>query len=152
TAWKVDTKKAEAGRAAFAARGCASCHMIGSEEGAKNVASEVKAKGIWELDPKAGGLSDKDTKTPRNTLTTNQRGAVASAIGALKQWVGDKGTKAVAFAPIDAGRLTVDANGCRRCHEYEASGGIAENLDKYFTTLGEADLGEEGRRPPRLNG
>ncbi len=150
----VDAKKAEAGRAAFAARGCASCHTLqGGTDPKVEVLPTLKARRLLELRtaPAAGCLGPDDRKTPRYTLSSDDRAALVAAIEQAKKWTGAKAGTKLAVAPVDRACLTIGALGCRNCHEIDGAGGLPEPLKPYFVTLGEADLGDEGRIPPRLN-
>lgn len=144
----VDPQKAKMGRIMFSMK-CASCHVVSDGAGGV-ISSPTKAKTLNEL---AGGgcLDPKGTgKAPRYDLTDGDRAALVAAIAELKKWTVKGGE--LAAAPMDRAHLTIDALSCRNCHEVHGEGGLAPEIDKFFTTLGEADLGEEGRVPPRLNG
>ncbi|MCC6661603.1 MAG: c-type cytochrome [Phycisphaerales bacterium] len=135
----------DAGRAAFAARGCASCHELGANRPA--VASTLTAPGLANLDALKGCLDPKDANSPRYDISSADRSALAAALNAARGW-----PKELAAAPIDAAALTIDALGCRNCHERDGRGGPADGLKPYFRANVEADLGDEGRLPPRLTG
>ena len=135
----------EAGRAAFAARGCASCHELGANRPA--VASTLAAPALAKLDPRQGCLDPKDARSPRYGLSAADRAALSAAVDLLKSW-----PKELAEAPIDAAALTIDGLNCRTCHERGGAGGPTEDLKPFFRAHVEADLGDEGRFPPRLTG
>jgi cytochrome c553 len=55
-------------------------------------------------------------------------------------------------APLDATQRGLAALHCTACHERDKQGGVREPLRDYFKGRTEADLGDEGRLPPRLDG
>lgn len=138
----VDQSKVAAGRAAFAARGCASCHTV--TENAWRVESTLRARPIAVLRPDRGCLRERDTATPRYTLSAAQRADLVAAIDHLKRW----GTQPRSPAPVDMGRITLDAMQCRVCHESCGVGGVHPAIRGYFHSDDEAELGDEGRLPP----
>ena len=82
-----------------------------------------------------------DTSTPHFIVDDDQRAAIVAAIGAT--------------GPIgDGERLqlsTLQLN-CLACHQRDSLGGVARDRRAYFETVGNADLGDEGRFPPPLTG
>jgi len=58
----------------------------------------------------------------------------------------------VSAAPLERARSLVATFRCAQCHEKDGQGGVASELVPYLRTLAEADLGDEGRLPPRLTG
>jgi len=151
TPFTVDAAKATAGRAAFAARGCASCHSVTDAKGVA-VESEVHAAPLAALGT-GGCLDPKGTpKAPKYTLASSDREAITLALAQIKSWTGGKGVGTLAASPIDKAHLTIDQLSCRNCHEVHGVGGVSDSVNEFFTTIGEADLGDEGRLPPRLLG
>jgi len=147
--FKVDQAKADAGRTAFAARGCASCHSVKDSKGVV-VEPLVKANPLASLGT-GGCLDPKGTpKAPKYQLTEADRKALTAAIGDLKSWMGGKGAAGLAASNFADAQLAVSALSCRNCHVAYGTGGLSADADKLFRTIGEADLGEEGRVPPRL--
>lgn len=140
----VEPSRVAAGRAAFASRGCASCH--GVTENAWRVESTLKARSLGDLRADRGCLSQRDTRTPRYTLTPDQRADLTAAIDHIKKW----GTRPRSPAPVDMGRLTLDVMQCRACHESCGVGGVPQGINAYFHSDEEAELGDEGRLPPNL--
>lgn len=144
-AFSVDPAKAKAGQAAFAARGCAACHEVA--DGGGPVASTLKAKPMSQLRLGKGCLDARDKATPRYTLEDDDRAALAAALGGAKSWA-----TSGAIAPVDACLRTAGALGCTHCHEFNGEGGAPDAIKKLFSMTEEADLGDEGRIPPRLTG
>jgi len=144
-AFTADPAKVDVGKAVFAARGCASCHQTGHQ--LPDVKSTLAAKPLAELG--TGGCLDAGSGHggwARYTLSERQRGDIAAGLAELKRM------GAPATAPIDVGHRLVEALNCRACHEINESGGVAADLRSCFRTVDEADLGDEGRFPPRLTG
>lgn len=146
-AFKPDPSKVEAGKAAFAARGCASCHQLGGNQGA--VATTLKAPALADLRPGAGCLAAGDTSSPRFGLSDQDRTDLAAAVQAVSRVIAQG---APATAPLDDGERLVAAYGCLNCHSRDEKGGVAESLKPYFRTVDDTELGDEGRLPPRLTG
>jgi cytochrome c2 len=142
----VDPARVEAGKSLFNRIGCAACHTLSAEiptqapDGMKPLESLDAARGCL-ADPKAAAHG----AAPRYALTAAQHGDLAAALASLKQLTG-------AAAPIERARALVATFRCLACHEKDGRGGVASDLVPYFRTLAEADLGDEGRLPPRLTG
>ncbi|HZW09705.1 MAG TPA: c-type cytochrome, partial [Phycisphaerales bacterium] len=130
----------ELGRAAFADRGCASCHAIDGVEAAP------PAKALAALSLEAGCLHAADADTPRYSLSEADAAALRAAIGAVSGW------KETASAPIDHASLAIEALNCVACHEWHERGGVAPAVRDRFESVEDTDLGDEGRLPPRLGG
>lgn len=123
----VSAKLAAAGKQHYDALGCATCH----EED-----STTMAPPRAELDPTGGCLSA--APVAQYALDEGQRTALVSALRSPVD-------------PTDSGRIdaTLTALNCIGCHVRGERGGIAPEVDLYFTTS-EHELGEEARIPPQL--
>lgn len=144
-AFTVDPAKAEAGKAAFAARGCADCHAMGGN--VAEIKSTTKAPALAALTGQAalrGCLDAASTTTPRFELSDNDRAALRAGIEASLRGTGVP-------APLDTEARTVAALNCRACHTLDGSGGVPSSLRPYLRTVVEIDLGDEGRVPPHIN-
>lgn len=142
----VDKAKAEIGRAAFAARGCASCHEVGHS--LPDVEPTIKARALSALRPGEGCLDPNDPATPRYTLDKVQRERLNTTLRHIASWPAERFTA----SPIDRAALVTEALACRECHSWGGRGGPAEDENIYYHTLDEVELGDEGRIPPHLNG
>ncbi|MBX3404670.1 MAG: cytochrome c [Phycisphaeraceae bacterium] len=143
-----DPARVAAGRAAFVASGCLNCHEVAdAAAAAKSGAAKIlSAPPLARVRAGRGCLDPRDARTPRYDLTAQDRAALAAAIGGAASWTS-------AHAPGDFALRAVDALSCRACHEYGANdGGAAEPIRPLFGQLVEADLGDEGRFPPRITG
>jgi mono/diheme cytochrome c family protein len=135
----VDAAKAERGRAVFAELNCAACHQDDVPAKAKPLAQLVgrQPQGCLSTKPKAG--------VPKFEINDRQR----QVILALLQ------NQAPLNAPLDDEaqiRRTLTTLNCYACHTRDRRGG-AEGLRRdYLASVGEVDLGEEGRIPPTLTG
>jgi len=141
--FKAEPSKVETGKAAFAARGCADCHQIGHN--LPSVASTLKAKALPGLTAGKGCLDPKSTTAPRYTLSDAERAALAAAVIPASKAQG-------ALAPIDASHRQIEGLSCLACHVKDDEGGPAKQINAYFRTLNETELGDEGRLPPNLTG
>lgn len=140
-----DPAKVEVGKAVFASQGCASCHQVG--HGLPDVPPTLKAKPMAELVSAGGCLDDKDTRTPRYTLSEQDRVDIRAGLTEMKRMTGP-----VPPSPIDWATRASDALNCRACHEVNGTGGVADDIKLCFRTVDDAELGNEGRFPPRLTG
>jgi cytochrome c2 len=139
----VDPAKAKHGRELFGPLGCAACHSIGQQS---SPASTLAAKPLADLDAAASdGCLGSNVKSgvPRFHLSGPQRDALRAALAA----------RASLAQPLDAKAelaRTMAALNCCACHSRDGGGGPVAGRAEYFTTVGEADLGDEGRLAPDL--
>ena len=145
--FKPETAKVAAGKAAFTARGCASCHELGA--GQPSLASMLEAPALVDLKPGAGCLAPGASVAPRYTLNDRDREDLVAGIAQVKRVIS---SGSAASAPLDKAHRTIAAMGCRNCHSFNEEGGPAEAVKLFFRTSDEAELGDEGRFPPRLSG
>lgn len=145
-ALKTDPTKVEAGRAAFVSTGCINCHAVADAmKSGPAGASPVRATPLAQARADRGCMDPRDTRSPRYTLTAEDRAAIAAALKSAASW-------GKAPAPADMAHRSLEALSCTACHEYASGGGVAEAIKPLFGQLVEADLGDEGRIPPRLTG
>lgn len=137
----VDPAKAARGKALFANLGCAACHQAGNEK----IEQLPSAKALAALNPSAGCLSSAPGKgMAKYQLSDAQRDG-------LRQVLAKAADLGLARPAKEQVAHTLAALNCFACHSRDGVGGPnAFNLE-YFSTLGEADLGDEGRIPPHLN-
>lgn len=141
-----DPAKAELGLASFVSSGCINCHAVtDAMKKAPASAKRLAAPPLARVRADRGCMDPRDTRTPRYTLSADDRSALAAAIKAAPGW-------GKAAAPADRAFRTLDALSCKACHEYASEGGVADAIRPLFGQLVEADLGDEGRIPPRLTG
>lgn len=140
-----DPALARRGREVFQERGCQACHVVEGER-----FEPVAAAPLGELpagtpagcvggDPAWAGPRYAFPAPPMARLFA---GAIAAAQGAE-----------VADPRRDLLERTLTSLNCRACHEVEGRGGVVDPLKPFCVSNGEdADLGDEGRYPPHLNG
>lgn len=143
TPFEFDPSQVETGRAAFATRGCANCHQIGNNQAP--VEPAIAAQPLAAIVATKGPMDESDVTHIQYSLTDRQRAALRLAVDELQ--IG-----APYESPIDDAYLRIGALGCTNCHTKDGQGGMADAIKPYFTTGGEAELGDEGRFPPHLSG
>jgi cytochrome c551/c552 len=142
-AFTVDQGKARRGKELFASLGCAACHAAETDR-----VPPAKAVGLTQLNPSspAGCLGKKVAPgRPKFAISDRQREALRQTLVALK----------APAKPLDAqARLdhAMSAFNCYACHARGPRGGPDRSRADYFTYEVVADLGDEGRLPPALNG
>ncbi|MFM7522451.1 MAG: c-type cytochrome [Planctomycetota bacterium] len=131
----------ERGRAAFAEWRCHACHTTGAPSATSS------ATPLADLDPAAprsciaatpatGAAGRAPVHYP---LDGAQRAAITAMFGA----------RADGRAPLETALHRLN---CLACHERGGRGGVGHGRTEFFETLGQVDLGDEGRLPPRLDG
>lgn len=146
TGLAVNGALARRGRERFAEVGCAACHELG--HGLPAVPSRSRAPSLDRLDASAatGCLAEiPRPPAPRYLLSTEQREALRTAL---------RGLARLRQPPTPAERVahTLAGLNCTACHSREGLGGPSPARSDYFTSLSDADLGDEGRIPPHLSG
>jgi mono/diheme cytochrome c family protein len=136
----VDAAKAARGRELFAQFNCAACHQLDAPGRKARALAELKGRqpgGCLATNPKPG--------VPRFEITDRQRAVLLAQLGA-QEFLAE---------PLDAGdrikRVMTTLN-CYACHARDRRGGAEGLRREYFASVGEVDLGDEGRVPPHLNG
>lgn len=145
-AFRVDPAKARRGRERFAELGCAACHDLG--EGQPAVSTFLKAPPLVALQPDAptGCLAAAPgPRAPRYGLSSEQREALRATLRQHERLRRPA-------TPAERVTHTLVALNCTACHSRDGLGGPPPSRADYFTSLTEADLGDEGRLPPHLSG
>lgn len=137
----LNKDKAAKGRELFVSMNCASCHQVDAP-GTKS------AKSLAALDVKRadGCLSEKPARgLPKFNASAADREAMRAALAKTKDW--DKPL------PNDqhVEKSVVQMN-CVACHSRDSMTGPEGLRRDYFATVGDLDLGDEGRIPPSLTG
>jgi mono/diheme cytochrome c family protein len=133
------------GREVFGERGCQACHSVGELEFEPFQAPNLAA--LASSNAAGGCLSSGEWRGPRYDFPAPPLVRMfASGIRAANQ-------AQVSDARLDYLERMINRLNCRACHEIEGEGGVPEDLRAYCVSLDEkADLGDEGRFPPHLNG
>ncbi len=145
----INAEQAEMGERFFAAMGCAHCHEMGpNRTPIQPMGRPIPIAPLMRLEPQArpGCLADQPPTGAANyRLSPAQREMIAATLrfpDRLRQ----------PLTPNDTIHRTLSALNCYACHERDGEGGALPARREYFTTLDEAELGDEGRFPPPLTG
>jgi len=134
------------GRELFQQIGCAACHTRHAS-GDEVLASKLDAPALTELHLQGGGcLSEKPSPSAAHyKLASHQRKALNEAVAFLQR---------ASSEPPASTRLRqrLIAMNCVACHTYEGIGGPEAGRRVYFQDTAPADMGNEGRLPPPLDG
>jgi mono/diheme cytochrome c family protein len=137
----VDPSKAARGKQLFTSIGCAACHQVGLEK----AVPLATPKALTALNPRAGCLSDTPgQRAAKYSLGSGQKAALQKTLAAPDQITQSR-------TPQQQVAFTMAAMNCFACHARDGIGGPNPLRAEYFSVLGEADLGDEGRIPPHLN-
>lgn len=128
----------ESGRKWFTELKCVQCHNLDELE------PTSVAKPLAELDLKSDRscLAKADDSRPSYELDPLQVQAIESAIRSINKPVAGNS---------DVHDWMMKLN-CYACHERGQRGGVGPNRRRYFETVGQVDIGDEGRLPPPLDG
>lgn len=131
------------GRVRFGALGCVRCHEL---------------EGVVDAAPRPGSLHELAARAERGCLADDPPANVPqyafdararAELRAALPKIGDPRSASDDARRIDV--LLVDSN-CFACHARSGRGGPDEASQGYFRALVDADLGNEGRFPPSLDG
>ncbi len=140
-AFQVDAALATSGKQWFGQLNCAACHT-GTDVAVR------PAKALAELNSVTanGCLAEVvPPLAPKYVLNADERGALRRILLEVGGLAGPR--TAAQQAAHELGRFN-----CLGCHERDGVGGpAATGRDAWFQLVGHADLGEEGRLPPRLD-
>ena len=142
--WVLDPAKARRGQELFAALNCVACHAA---EGL-DLSATFTGPPLRQLDPEAvrGCLgAEPSARAARFVLSDDQRYSIRIALQSSASW----------NEPLTADervRKTMTALHCHACHTRGSEGGPSAERTAYFVTVGDEDLGDEGRLPPHLSG
>ena len=129
------------GRQLFTEIGCANCHELKQQN--KQLASTLKATSFQELQSSfsAGCLADTPAgNAPNYQLNKEQRSAIMAGLQSTESQT--------SAAKIKHSLATFN---CYACHERGALGGVTAERNDFFRSS-MAEMGDEGRLPPPLDG
>jgi len=148
-AFQIDADKAAMGEKFFAAMGCAHCHEMGpNRTRIEPMGRPIPIPTLMQLRPdvKAGCIGEQPPTGAANyRLNAAQRDLIRATLrfpDKLRQ----------PLTTQQSVHRTLSALNCYACHERDGEGGVSAAKREYFTTLDEAELGDEGRIPPPLTG
>ncbi len=141
------------GKRLFSELGCVQCHsaagvtaLAAGRAGAPKPLSRFSASAL-KPDNWSGCLSASPANgLPYYLLDSDQRTAIANAIAAEQGPPANRKQS----SPEEQVQLQMMQLNCYACHQREKLGGVARGRDRYFETVGQVDLGDEGRLPPPL--
>ncbi len=146
------------GRRDFVRYGCANCHDSGealtgdgtlADEGSADGELAVGAPALAGLDPgrSAKCSSEPAPGRPDYALTPVMAETIIAAIGRPDEPT----SRAESNRPEDNGpQHAMLRLNCYACHERDGLGGVGRYRRPHFETVGNIDLGDEGRLPPPL--
>jgi cbb3-type cytochrome oxidase cytochrome c subunit len=144
----VDQAKADVGAQFYAHLQCGKCHD--NLQPARNtqtaLANPPRKLAELKLRQPAGciGAAPKPGHA-KFALTARQRTVILAALQ-------NQDVLGLALTPEQQVRRTMTTLNCYACHSRDKRGGPEGIRRDYLTTVGEIDLGDEGRVPPRLEG
>ncbi len=131
----LDATLAARGKALFSQHRCDSCHQVGAPTAKPSLAALANVR------PDRGCLAEAPGPWPRYPLSTDQRSAIRTALGAAAEPI----------APAGQIELALTRFNCVACHRRDNFGGVAADRSAHFTGKDE-NLGDQGRLPPSLTG
>ncbi|MBL9118729.1 MAG: hypothetical protein JNL80_02300, partial [Phycisphaerae bacterium] len=132
----VTPEAAKRGEALFSSSGCASCHA----------APTTTAPKFADLDATAGCLAD-----PPNAAALDF-GLDGPSRQLLRDVVDHRRDLTLALPPTKVVEHSLQRMGCMLCHQRNGEGGPNALNAESFVADGSAELGDQGRLPPRLDG
>ena len=142
--FKVDDGKADSGALHFSTYQCEKCH-VGPK--ASTVAVAPLLKSFERLRPRQpiGCLSPAPPeRAAKFDLTDRQRTVMVSGLQ-------NQAVLTEPLTPDQQIKRTLTTLNCYACHQRDKRGGVEGLRRDYLTSIGEADLGDEGRIPPHLH-
>lgn len=138
--------QSEEGQRLFSELGCVQCHT------ANGASPRAKSKPLASLNAAAERscvAQEPAAHAPRYELDSVQRTALLAALAQERARAAPARNRASAG---DRTQFAMMQLNCYACHERQGQGGIAHGRDRFFETVGQVDLGDEGRLPPPLTG
>ena len=139
----ADPAKVNRGRVLAASLGCASCHTLKGTDFI-DFDRALHPKPLTKLSGEGGCLSENPGDgIPKFALSKKQREAIRQTLARREEL-----TKPL--DPAAQANRTMATLNCFACHARDGVGGPSRDRAEYFTTVGDVDLGDEGRLPPHL--
>lgn len=126
----------------FQQSGCANCHSVSGMSAARVQSLQSVANFSHSNANRPSCLSNPKGRMPDYGLSNDQRSQLATALKSLNQRP----------STADSLQLTMLQLNCYACHQRGDNGGVGRHRKAYFETVGQIDIGDEGRLPPPLTG
>ncbi len=148
----TDQHLIDRGRSLFVELRCANCHQVSSS------VAPIHAKPMDQLDTGARSSCVKNPRAgmPRYEIDAEQIAAINRRLMRATPSNPNSGGQATHASDV---QFRMTQLNCYACHQRDAvepergaAGGIGRFRKPYFETLGQVDLGDEGRLPPTLTG
>ncbi len=148
----TDAKLIKRGRQQFFSLGCANCHETGEPDETAEAWRPPRAPSLATLDTGGTGscLLEPAAKRPRYALTSRQVETIGTALAEIQSPAeAESAGNGGASESLRAELLRLN---CYACHKRDQIGGVGRYRRPHFETVGNVDLGDEGRLPPPLSG
>ncbi len=142
----LNPDKVALGRLKFAELNCVACHAMADPNGPLAPPASAPTLAGLSAHPQNGCLANNvSSAVPHYALSESQRSALRKTVATLATLSDSRS----AGAEVEA---TLSRFNCYACHQRGGIGGPdVHGKAPWFSIVGEADLGEEGRLPPHLN-
>ena len=130
------------GRQLFNKLGCASCHIVAQGNTDNSVTAMAKPLNALKISQPQSCIGTPTHGLPHFAIDELQKLALMAAI---QPGANTKITQA------DQLQTTMLQLNCYACHDRDKSGGVGRFRRPYFETVGDVDIGDEGRLPPSLS-
>ncbi len=140
----VDARLRDEGKKLFVELGCANCHSATGVQAKAKPAKPLAAIALSTA--RSCTAAQASPGVPHFALDAAQLQAIESELAEIKT------AKAATETPADQLSLSLLQLNCYACHQRDKLGGVARGRDRFFETIGQVDLGDEGRLPPPLTG
>jgi mono/diheme cytochrome c family protein len=140
---QAESGDAELGHLAFERFRCNACHQVGGPKLDFDV-SELPKLNELRRDKSAGCLQAGHGRGPSYALDDFQRDAIVAALASSS-------LLAEASTSVKLQHRLLQLN-CYACHVRDERGGVGRRRKDFFHSVGNIDLGDEGRLPPSLTG
>ncbi len=143
----LNPAKVASGQRMFAQLGCAHCHEMGPNRTEVKPQRPMPFTSFLELKHLDKGClaAEPEAMVANYNLTAEQRQLIRETLGRAR-------TLSQPLSEAQTIDRTLATMNCYACHARDGQGGPVEARRPYFMTMGEAELGDEGRFPPPLTG
>ncbi|MEP3480870.1 MAG: cytochrome c [Fuerstiella sp.] len=136
----ADSALVRQGAVLFQQSGCANCHTSSSRRPIGRQSLQTVAA-IWNSNrQRPSCVSNPSARMPDYRLNSGQSQQLSTALKSLHLRLDSRQSL----------QLTMLQLNCYACHQRDELGGIGRYRKAYFETVGQIDIGDEGRLPPPL--